>query len=57
MMETRTILKSDCFFFIVLFLIFIGIMFAMYSGYPYYPAPLPNEYAPQAAPANNTQQP
>jgi hypothetical protein len=37
------IFKSNGFFFTVLFLVFIGIMYAAYVNHPYYPQPLPSE--------------
>jgi hypothetical protein len=39
--------KTDMFFFIILFVLFIGLMVTLYSNYPYSPSALPNEY-PQA---------
>lgn len=38
-----TILKSNGIFFTVLFLVWIGIMYAVYFNHPYYPQPLPSE--------------
>ena len=52
------IFKSNGIFFTVLFLIWIGIMYAVYFNHPYYPQPLPNELesykAAAASPAGNT---
>jgi|GEM_PF-2439395 hypothetical protein len=45
-MKIPAFLKSNRGFFIVFFLLFIGVMFALYSNYPYYPAPMPNEFQP-----------
>jgi hypothetical protein len=37
------ILKSNGFFFTSLFLLWIGIMYAVYFNHPYYPQPIPSE--------------
>ena len=37
------ILKSNGFFFTVLFLVWIGVMYAVYFNHPYYPQPVPSE--------------
>jgi hypothetical protein len=39
--------KTDWFFTVVLFALFIGFMLLQYSNYPYFPSPPPNQY-PQA---------
>jgi hypothetical protein len=38
-----SILKSNGLFFTVIFLLWIGIMYAVYFNHPYYPQPVPSE--------------
>jgi len=56
-MKLAKFFKQDSIFYIILFTLFIGFMFALYSNYLYYPSPLPNEY-PQhfAAPPSQAPQ-
>ena len=56
-MKLAKFFKQDSIFYIILFTLFIGFMFALYSNYPYFPSPLPNEY-PQhfAAPPSQAPQ-